>query len=156
MKNQANQIEFHLHNCLSPKHRYSNKIYLQIFLRRGVAIALQISEMKSFATIAHGVSLLTIVAKSSILDIFGGPGYLSVTLVQNVLTSFFTMYPFDPPEKNMKKRVKYLGDSLEVLITAPEELLNMVKVIKYIFRESRDVFIILTNIYDGTFCKNNL
>ena len=106
MKNQANQIEFHLHNCLSPKHRYSNKIYLQIFLRRGVAIALQISEMKSFATIAHGVSLLTIVAKSSILDIFGGPGYLSVTLVQNVLTSFFTMYPFDPPEKNMKKRVK--------------------------------------------------
>ena len=62
--------------------------------------------MKSFATIVHGVWLLTLVAKSSILDIFGGPGYLSVTLVLNALTSFFTMYPFDPPEKVMKKRIK--------------------------------------------------
>ena len=41
--------------------------------------SLQTSTMESFAAIAHGQKLLTIVAKLSILDVCRDPGYTSAT-----------------------------------------------------------------------------
>lgn len=56
----------------------SSKVYILIF-SRGIQLGTpQASKMTSFATVINGFKLLTITAKSSILDVYGALGYASI------------------------------------------------------------------------------